>query len=54
MKEKTTSTFVIKKERRCEKMNDNKTEVKYIYCRYIIRNGKRIYPKHARVFRFEV
>lgn len=23
----------------------------YIFCRYIVKNGKRIYPKNAKVFR---
>lgn len=27
---------------------------KVIYCRYITRNGKRIYPKNASYFRFVV
>lgn len=26
----------------------------WIYCRYITKNGKRIYPKNARYFRFWV
>lgn len=25
-----------------------------VYCRYITKNGKRIYPKNAKVFRFFV
>lgn len=25
-----------------------------VYCRYIVKNGKRIYPKNARVFSFLV
>ena len=24
----------------------------YVYCRYIVKNGKRIYPKKSKVFRF--
>lgn len=27
---------------------------KYIYCKYITRNGKRIYPKTAKAFRIPV
>lgn len=26
----------------------------YIYCAYIIRNGKIVYPKKARCFRFKI
>lgn len=26
----------------------------YVFCRFIVRHGVRIYPKHARVFRFFV
>lgn len=37
---------------------DNKLPVpngyKEVFCPYITRNGKRIYPKNARVFRFIV
>lgn len=28
--------------------------VLYIYCRYIRKNGKIIYPKHSKVFRIPV
>ena len=31
--------------------NDSK---QYIYCAYIIKNGKRIYPKNAKVFKIPV
>ena len=24
----------------------------YVFCRYVIRNGKRYYPKNAKFFRF--
>ena len=27
---------------------------KYIYCKYITKNGKRIYPKKAKAFRIPV
>jgi hypothetical protein len=27
---------------------------RWVYCRYIVRNGRVIYPKHARFFRFWV
>lgn len=27
---------------------------KVVYCRYVVRNGKRVYPKNARFFRFLV
>ena len=27
---------------------------KIIFCKYVTKNGKRIYPKNGRVFRFEV
>ena len=30
------------------------TEGNIVFCRYVIRNGKRIYPKHAKYFRFFV
>lgn len=54
MKDKSNYTFETSKERRCGNMNESKSEKRYIYCKYIIKNGKRIYPKRARVFRFEV
>jgi hypothetical protein len=30
------------------------SEGQVVYCRYITRNGRRIYPKNARFFRFIV
>jgi len=27
---------------------------KYVFCRYIVKNGKRIYPKNAKCFRILV
>ena len=27
-------------------------EDEYVFCRYITKNGKRIYPKHAKFFKF--
>ncbi len=30
--------------------NSNDSE-QYIYCKYIIRNGKKVYPKNAKVFK---
>lgn len=27
---------------------------KVVYCRFVVRNGKRIYPKRAKYFRFLV
>lgn len=34
-----------------DKQNEGKRE---IFCRYIVRKGKRIYPKKAKFFRFWV
>lgn len=33
---------------------ESKDGKKRVYCKYIIRNGKRIYPKHRRCFSFLV
>ena len=33
---------------------DSGKSFKWIYCKYIVRNGKRIYPKNAKAFRFKV
>ena len=30
----------------------SRSNQEYIFCRYIVRNGKRIYPKRSRFFRF--
>ncbi len=34
--------------------NQSDDNVDYIYCRYIVRGGKRIYPKNSSVFRIRV
>ena len=36
------------------KKDDGKKTRKVVYCRYIVRNGVRVYPKRAKVFRFVV
>ena len=33
---------------------NNERGCRYVYCRYITRNGKKIYPKNGKVFRFPV
>ena len=37
-------------------MNEQKSPLDYelVICRYIVRNGKKIYPKNKRYFRFWV
>lgn len=38
-------------------MNNNsgiKNGKKLVFCRYIVKNGKKIYPKNSRYFCFEV
>lgn len=48
--------WLVSAERRCYHMS-SKTRKKadgYIYCAYVIRNGKYVYPKKARCFRFRV
>ncbi len=34
--------------------NAKNEEGELVFCRYIVRNGKRVYPKHGRVFCFRV
>ncbi len=36
------------------KSNDTNENGRWVYCRYIRRNGKIIYPKNAQFFRFWV
>ena len=33
---------------------NNSGDGQYIYCKYIVKNGKRIYPKKSKVFRIPV
>lgn len=35
-------------------MQEREDGVQYIYCPYIRKNGKIIYPKHSKVFRIPV
>lgn len=35
-------------------LSENTGDVVEVFCRYIIRNGKKIYPKHAKFFHFFV
>lgn len=35
-----------------ESFDSKRETVEYIYCPYIIRNGKKIFPKKSKVFRF--
>lgn len=41
-----------KRERRCV-MKKNKI-IGYKFCKYIMKNGKKIYPKNSKVFRFPI
>lgn len=36
------------------KNNPEEKGRKVVYCRYIVRNGKYVYPKRAKCFRFTV
>ncbi len=35
-------------------MAKSNTNGHWVYCKYVVKNGKRIYPKNAKVFRFWV